>query len=285
MNLAKLAIDGRSVWAFERDGFWISLRGTLDDLLIADDLAAAALAAADAPLCRVADVAPSPAAVAHLLAPIESQEAWAAGVTYRRSQEARKVEAGGADYYDRIYAAERPEIFLKGTRSRAVGPGDAVGIRADAAWNVPEPELALVLNRSMAIVGFTVANDVSSRDIEGTNPLYLPQAKIYDRSLALGPTIVTAEGVDPERLGIHLRIRRGGVSVFEGSTSTAQLNRSFADLAGYLGRCQRFPVGAILLTGTGVVPPDDFTLAAGDLVDIRIDGVGELTNPVVVVPL
>jgi 2-dehydro-3-deoxy-D-arabinonate dehydratase len=134
MNIAKVAIDGRSSWAFERDGFWIALRGTLDDLLAADDLAAAARAAAAAPLCRVADVAARPGAAPYLLPPIESQEAWAAGVTYQRSQEARKVEAGGADSYDRIYAAERPEIFLKGTRSRAVGPGDDVGIRADATW-------------------------------------------------------------------------------------------------------------------------------------------------------
>jgi len=236
-------------------------------------------------LCRADDVATRPGAEPFLLAPIESQEAWAAGVTYERSQQARKVEAGGADYYDRIYASERPEIFLKATRSRTVGPGGEVGIRSDSRWNVPEPELALVLNRDLDIVGYTIANDMSSRDIEGENPLYLPQAKVFDRCLGLGPYIVTADDVpDPLNLDIELRIVRAANVAFEGSTSTARLNRTLAELCAYLGRCNSYPVGAILLTGTGVVPPDEFTLAPNDVVVIRIEGIGELTNVVTTVP-
>jgi 2-dehydro-3-deoxy-D-arabinonate dehydratase len=286
MKIAKLAIAGSARWAFERDGAWHSLQRSLDELLTEVDLAAAARAAAGAVLCRSDEVSAQPGEGPHYLAPIESQEAWAAGVTYKRSQEARKVEAGGADYYDRIYLSERPEIFLKGTRSRTVGPGEAVGIRGDSGWNVPEPELALVLNRNLDVVGYTVANDMSSRDIEGENPLYLPQAKFYDRALALGPMIVTADAVlEAQNLAIDLRIVRGGRLEFEGSTSTAALNRSFAELCAYLGRCNSFPNGAILLTGTGVVPPDAFTLAVGDVVTIRIADIGELTNPVMVVPL
>ena len=286
MRISKLAMNDASIWAFERDGYWHGLRRSLDELLSEPDLAAAARAAAGDPLCRAEVVATRPGAKPYLLAPIESQEAWAAGVTYKRSREARKVEAGGADYYDRVYDSQRPEIFLKGTRLRAVGPGDEVGIRGDSSWNVPEPELALVLNRSLDIVGYTVANDMSSRGIEGENPLYLPQAKVYDRCLALGPSIVTVDEVpDATKLEIHLRIVRGERVEFEGSTSTAQLNRSFTDLCAYLGRCNTFPYGAILLTGTGIVPPDAFTLRAGDLVTIRIAGIGELTNVVRVVPV
>lgn len=285
MKIARLAIDGSEAWALQRDGAWHALRRSLDELLTEPNLAAAARAAVGDRLCRAEDVAAGPGTAPFLRAPIESQEAWAAGVTYRRSQEARKVEAGGADFYDRIYASERPEIFLKATRARTVGPGDDVGIRADSRWNVPEPELALVLNRDLAIVGFTIGNDMSSRDIEGANPLYLPQAKVYDRCLGLGPTIVTADEIaDPLALDIHLRIVRAGSVAFEGGTSTAKLNRTLAELCAYLGRCHTFAVGAILLTGTGVVPPDAFTLAPGDVVTVRIEGIGELTNTVTTVP-
>jgi len=286
VKIARLAIDGSDAWALERDEAWFGLTRSLDALLTEPDLAAAARDATGGELCRAADVATRPGAEPYFLAPIESQEAWAAGVTYERSQQARKVEAGGADFYDRVYASERPEIFLKATRSRTVGPGGEVGIRADSRWNVPEPELALVLNHSLDIVGFTIGNDMSSRDIEGANPLYLPQAKVYDRCLGLGPTIVTADEVpDPLRLEIGLRIVRAGSVAFEGSTSTARLNRSLAELCAYLGRCNSFPAGAILLTGTGVVPPDEFTLAPNDVVTIRIEGVGELTNTVTTVPV
>jgi 2-dehydro-3-deoxy-D-arabinonate dehydratase len=285
VRIAKLSIDGAVTWALERDGAWHGLRNSLDELLAESDLAAAARGAAGDRLCRVEDVAARPATEPFLLAPIDSQEAWAAGVTYKRSQEARKVEAGGADFYDRIYASERPEIFLKATRSRTVGPGGEVGIRSDSRWNVPEPELALVLNRHLDIVGFTIGNDMSSRDIEGENPLYLPQAKVYDRCLGLGPYIVTADDVpDPLNLDVRLRIIRAGNVAFEGSTSTARLNRSLSELCEYLGRCNSYPAGAILLTGTGVVPPDEFTLAPDDVVVIGIEGIGELTNVVTTVP-
>ena len=285
MKIAKLATDGAERWALQRDGAWFGLTRSLDALLTEPDLAAAARDAMGGRLCRADDVATRPGAEPFLLAPIASQEAWAAGVTYERSQQARKIEAGGADYYDRIYASERPEIFLKATRSRAVGPGGEVGIRSDSRWNVPEPELALVLNRTLDIVGFTIGNDMSSRDIEGENPLYLPQAKVYDRCLGLGPFIVTADDVpDPLNLDIHLRIVRAGSVAFEGSTSTARLNRSLSELCEYLGRCNSFPTGAILLTGTGVVPPDEFTLAPNDVIVIRIEGIGELTNVATTVP-
>jgi len=285
VNIARLAINGGVTWAVERGGAWYALRHALDALLSERDLSAAARASLGERLCDVSEVALRPGAEPHYLAPIGAQEAWAAGVTYKRSQEARKVEAGGADFYDRIYVSERPEIFLKATRSRTVGPGDDVGIRGDSHWNVPEPELALVLNSQLEVVGYTIANDMSSRDIEGANPLYLPQAKVYDRCLALGPTIVTADAIpDATNLAVRLRIARAGVVVFDGSTSTSQLNRSFAELCAYLGRCNSFSHGAILLTGTGVVPPDAFTLAAGDVISIGIDGLGELTNTVRVLP-
>jgi len=285
VKIAKLAIDGSHAWALQRDESWRALTRSLDALLTEPDLAAAAADAMGGEMCRTADVAARPGAEPYFLAPIESQEAWAAGVTYKRSQEARKVEAGGADFYDRIYAADRPEIFLKATRSRTVGPGGDVGIRADSRWNVPEPELALVLNHDLDIVGYTIGNDMSSRDIEGANPLYLPQAKVYDRCLGLGPYIVTVDDVrDPLHLEISLRIERAGNVAFEGSTSTARLNRSLAELCAYLGRCNSHPAGAILLTGTGIVPPDAFTLAPNDTVVITIEGLGELTNTVTTVP-
>ncbi len=210
-----------------------------------------------------------------LLAPIESQEVWACGVTYERSRDARTHESTQRDVYDRVYDADRPEIFFKATPSRTVGPGAAVAIRRDSGWDVPEPELALVLNRALEIVGYTIGNDVSSRAIEGDNPLYLPQAKVYAACCALGPTIVPAwEVPDPLGLTVRLAIERDGRPVFGGETSTARLHRAFADLIAYLGRDNLFPAGAILLTGTGIVPPDDFTLAAGDRVRIAIEGLG-----------
>ena len=215
-------------------------------------------------------------------APLQSQEVWACGVSYKRSQEARKLESKGSDLYDRIYAAERPELFFKGTLSRTVGPDEAVGIRRDAAWNVPEPELTLVLNSRMQVVGFTIGNDMSSRDIEGENALYLPQAKVYQRCLSLGPEIVAADDVpDPLKLGIRLEIQRAGQVAFSGETSTAQLKRSFTEMAQYLGRSQSFPHGALLLTGTGIVPGEGFTLEEGDQIDIEIERLGRLSNPVV----
>jgi 2-dehydro-3-deoxy-D-arabinonate dehydratase len=217
-----------------------------------------------------------------LLPPIDAQEVWAAGVTYKRSKEAREEEsAGAARFYDLVYKAPRPELFFKATPRRVVGPGDPVRIRADAKWSVPEPEVALVISPSLKIVGFTIGNDMSSRDIEGENPLYLPQAKVYNGSCALGPVITLASAMPPrDQVAIRLTIRRGGSIAFEGSTSVAAMARSFEDLVSWLGRDNDFPDGAILLTGTGLVPPDEFTLASGDNIAIDVAGIGQLENVV-----
>jgi 2-dehydro-3-deoxy-D-arabinonate dehydratase len=215
-----------------------------------------------------------------LLAPLDRQEVWAAGVTYKRSREARERESvGAARFYDLVYTAARPELFLKATPHRVVGPGGRVHVRRDSRWSVPEPELALVLSPHLKVVGYTIGNDMSARDIEGENPLYLPQAKVYDHCCALGPVVTLAESMPPfERVAIRLTIERRGKSVFEGATTLSEMARSCADLVQWLGKDNSFPQGAILLTGTGVVPPDDFTLAAGDLVSIDITGIGKLTN-------
>ena len=220
-----------------------------------------------------------------LLAPVERQEVWAAGVTYLRSKTARMEESDfSATAYDKVYAAERPEIFFKSLSEKVVGTGEPVGIRRDAKWNVPEPELALVLNSQGKIVGHTIGNDMSSRDIEGENLLYLPQAKTYHRSCALGPWIhLGASETEVREWKIKIEIRRGGQPVFAGETSVGQIKRSFAELASFLFRSQMFPHGAVLLTGTGVVPPDTFTLQDKDEVGIQIAGIGLLKNPVMVV--
>lgn len=220
-----------------------------------------------------------------LLAPVERQEVWAAGVTYLRSKKARMEESDfSATAYDRVYEAPRPEIFFKSVGEKVVGPDAAVGIRADATWNVPEPELALVINSRGDLVGYTAGNDMSSRDIEGENLLYLPQAKVYRASCALGPFIrVGVTEADAREWTIAIRIERGGQVVFRGETQVSQIKRSFGELTGWLRRSQDFPHGAILLTGTGVVPPNEFTLAAGDQVHIAISGIGELVNSVAVV--
>lgn len=216
-----------------------------------------------------------------VLAPVDAQEVWAAGVTYRRSRDARMEESTQKDVYDLVYDADRPEIFLKATPQRVVHPGEAVTIRSDSTWDVPEPELALVINRHGEIVGYTVGNDMSSRSIEGENPLYLPQAKIYDGSASLGPVVVLASEIDdPLDLRIELVIERGGDEAFRGETSTEQIHRSLDELASYLFRGSAHADGAFLMTGTGIVPPDDFTLDEGDTVHITIEGIGTLTNPV-----
>jgi 2-dehydro-3-deoxy-D-arabinonate dehydratase len=220
-----------------------------------------------------------------LCAPVERQEVWAAGVTYLRSKTARMEESDfSATAYDKVYAAERPELFFKSLAEKVVATGETVGIRRDARWNVPEPELALVLNSKGRIVGHTIGNDMSSRDIEGENLLYLPQAKIYDRSCALGPWIVlgTPEAT-ARQWKIKIEIQRNGKNVFAGETSVGKIKRSFEELAGYLFRSQMFPHGAVLLTGTGVVPSDTFTLLEYDVVEIEITGIGWLRNPVMLV--
>jgi 2-dehydro-3-deoxy-D-arabinonate dehydratase len=220
-----------------------------------------------------------------LLPPIERQEVWAVGVTYLRSKKARMEESDfSATAYDRVYEAARPELFFKALPEKVVGPGESVGIRKDARWNVPEPELAFVINSRGRIAGFTIGNDMSSRDIEGENLLYLPQAKIYDRSCALGPCIrVGADEAEARQWQIQLRIERKGEGVFQGQTSVANIKRSFGELIEYLLRSQTFPHGAVLLTGTGIVPADNFTLEPCDLIRIEIGGIGVLENSVVTV--
>ena len=251
----------------------------LTPLLEADDPVAIVRHIASANLPRVA------LSEVQLLAPVGRQEVWAAGVTYLRSKTARMEESDfSASAYDKVYAAERPEIFFKSLPQKVVGPGEAVGIRRDAKWNVPEPELALVLNSRGKIVGHTVGNDMSSRDIEGENLLYLPQAKTYHRSCALGPWIVlgTPEA-EAREWKIQITIDRAGKNVFAGETSVGQIKRRFDELAEFLFRSQVFPHGAILLTGTGIVPPDGFTLNERDVVRIEITGIGVLENSVAVV--
>ncbi len=221
---------------------------------------------------------------ARIEAPIGNQEVWAAGVTYYRSRSARMAEAkdaGGGDFYDRVYGAERPELFFKALAHRVVGPGGNVRIRGDSGWNVPEPELTLLVNPRGQIIGYTVGNDMSSRDIEGENPLYLPQAKVYDGSCALGPCVLIGKEPLPATTPIRVQIERAGKEVFTGSTQLTEMKRAPAELASYLYRENSFPVGTFLMTGTGVVPPDDFTLAQGDKVRITIDPIGTLENTVV----
>jgi 2-dehydro-3-deoxy-D-arabinonate dehydratase len=220
-------------------------------------------------------------AVTHLLPPVDHQEVWAAGVTYAWSREARVREAKTKGVYVQVYEADRPELFFKAIAEKVVGPNDWIGLRGDSQWNVPEPELALVLNPQAQIVGLTVGNDVSSRDIEGENPLYLPQAKIYRHSCALGPVItVTDHPFDGGGLAVYLTISRAGQVVFRGETNTGHISRGLEDLAAYLSRYNDFPYGACLLTGTGIVPGDDFTLQDGDDVKVEIDSLGVLRNVV-----
>jgi len=217
-----------------------------------------------------------------LLTPVDRQEVWAVGVTYLRSKKARMEESDfSATAYDKVYDAPRPELFFKSLPEKVVGPGELVGIRSDATWSVPEPELAFVINSRGVIVGFTVGNDMSSRDIEGENLLYLPQAKIYDRSCAVGPLItVGATETEARTWKIQLNITRDGKPVFEGETSVSQIKRTFGKLVDYLFRSQKFPQGVILLTGTGIVPPDGFTLQEQDKIRIDISGIGALENVV-----
>ncbi len=219
-----------------------------------------------------------------ILAPLQSQEVWAAGVTYYRSRTARMEEsedAGGADFYDRVYHADRPELFLKATPHRVVGAGQSMHLRRDSTWIVPEPELTLVLNRSGDIVGYTIGNDLSCRDIEGQNPLYLPQAKTFSRCAAVGPgVLIQQEPIDPDT-AISIEILRNGDSVFTGDTQVSQMKKTLPDLAEYLFRDNEFPVGCLLMTGTGIVPQDEFSLQAGDTVNISIEGIGRLSNTMV----
>jgi 2-dehydro-3-deoxy-D-arabinonate dehydratase len=232
-------------------------------------------------------VASSAAAVAApapetLLAPIGTQEVWAAGVTYFRSRTARMEEskdAGGGSFYDRVYAAERPEIFFKATPQRVAHPGQPMHLRSDSKWMVPEPELTLVINPRGEVIGYTVGNDLSCRDIEGENPLYLPQAKCFKLCAAVGPCLLITQETLSADTKIELTIRRAGEVAFQGETSVSQLKRTPQELAGFLYRDNTFPTGALLMTGTGIVPGDEFTLQSGDEVAIHIQGIGTLINP------
>jgi 2-dehydro-3-deoxy-D-arabinonate dehydratase len=217
----------------------------------------------------------------HWLSPVDEQDIWAAGVTYERSRTARQEEAvDGGDIYARVYVAERPELFFKAHGRAVVGIGAEVGIRRDAIWSVPEPELALVINPALEVVGFTIGNDMSSRDIEGANPLYLPQAKMYTASCALGPGVLLQSGDQWLDTTIRIAIERDRHTVFAGEVHTSRIKRSVSELVEHLGRCMGFPQGVVLLTGTGIVPPNEFTLAVGDLIRITIDGIGTLENKV-----
>ena len=280
MRLVRFRGGGGGAWVGVLDGDMIApLAGvaTLAELL-------ALPVARIRELCLATGPGPVPLAAAGLLAPVDGRtEVWAAGVTYERSRDARVLESEHeADVYERVYAAERPELFFKSAAWRVVGPGGRVSARADSQVDVPEPELAVVLNCAGEVVGYTICNDMSSRSIEGQNPLYLPQAKIYLGGCAVGPWIVPSwEVPDPYALTIELTIIRDGAPAWDGSASTGALHRKIDELAAYLFRADDFPAGVILSTGTSLVPDLPFTLEAGDEVRIRISGLGELANPVV----
>jgi 2-dehydro-3-deoxy-D-arabinonate dehydratase len=273
-GLRRVRVDGAAVLTFARGGALYRLDGSLAELLGAGrerlhDAVDRALQ--HEPLDEVGA----------LLAPVDEQEVWASGVTYRRSATARVEESSVSNVYEMVYEAQRPELFLKAPAIRVPAPGSPLRIRGDSTWDVPEPELALVLDAGARIVGYLVADDVSSRSIEGANPLYLPQAKIYDDSLGLSGTIVLARDAgDVRAAAIDVRIERGGEAVFSGSTSIRDMKRSFEDLVAALFDELSHPAGAVLLTGTGVVPPDAFTLQDGDHVRIAVEGVGVLEHAI-----
>jgi len=277
ISLHHLRAGGASRWAVRQDDEWGGLDGTLADLL------AVPLDQARAVVEAAARGARSDMPGEKALPPVDRQEVWAAGVTYMRSRDGRKEESGHGSLYDHVYDNDRPELFFKSSPWRVVGDGDAVGIRVDSGWDVPEAEVGLVLNAAGEVFGYTLGNDMSSRSIEGDNPLYLPQAKIYDRACALGPAIVPSWAIDPGPFPIGLRVLRDGREAYAGTTSTSEMVRGFTDLAGWLFRALSFPSGVVLLTGTGVVPGADFTTREGDTIEITSEALGTLTNPVVAV--
>jgi len=265
------------IFASDNDSFYSVPSSSWDDLIARDNLLAHVKG-----LVRDATMVTPPKAE-DILPPIGSQEVWAAGVTYYRSRDARmqeSKEAGGGSFYDRVYAADRPELFFKATPSRVVGPNGKVAIRSDAKWSVPEPELTLYITPGGQIAGYTIGNDMSSRDIEGENPLYLPQAKVYDRSCALGPCLLLTDAPLANTTVIEIEILRNRKVEFSGSTSLKELKRDPKQLVEYLYRDNSFPNGCFLLTGTGIVPPDSFTLHNGDEIRITIPPIGTLTNQV-----
>jgi 2-dehydro-3-deoxy-D-arabinonate dehydratase len=273
-NFMKLFRTADAIWVNHGDAT-VQMKGESWDSLVTRDDLFSYLSAARNSSNAGTDVVRQP------LAPIGSQEVWAAGVTYYRSRDARMEEsksAGGGDFYDRVYDAPRPELFFKATPSRVVGPGEKVAIRDDASWSVPEPELTLLVTPSGKITGYTIGNDMSSRDIEGENPLYLPQAKVYDRSCALGPCVLVADRPLSPGTEIGLEILRSGKTEFSDTTTLRAMKRDPAQLVEYLYRNNRFPNGCFLLTGTGIVPPDSFTLRHGDEIRITISEIGMLVN-------
>lgn len=229
---------------------------------------------------RDLDRAPSPEAP-HLLLPVQPHEVWAAGVTYERSREARLAETTTVGIYDKIYDAERPELFFKATASRCVGPNAPIGIRSDSRWTVPEPELAVVLSEEGEVLGYTLGNDMSARDIEGENPLYLPQTKIYRACCSIGPMILLSDEPVERSLSLWCRIERRGHEVFRGEVSTSRIRRPIAELVAYLRRANDIPPMTVLLTGTGIVPPDEFACEEGDVIEIGADEIGVLRNPAI----
>lgn len=277
ISIHHLSAGDGSRWAVHHDGGWAGLDGTLAGLL------ALPLDQARAVVEAAAREAGGSMPGDGQLPPVDRQEVWAAGVTYLRSRDGRKEESGHGSLYDHVYDSDRPEIFFKASPWRVVGDRDTVGIRVDSGWDVPEAEVGLVLNAAGDVFGYMLGNDMSSRSIEGENPLYLPQAKIYDRSCALGPAIVPSWVVDPGPFEIGLRVLRDGGEAYVGTTSTAAMARGFEDLAGWLFRALSFPAGVVLLTGTGVVPDADFTVRPGDTIEIRCPEIGTLTNGVVAV--
>jgi 2-dehydro-3-deoxy-D-arabinonate dehydratase len=274
-GLYKLATDGLTQWVLHRDSKTYKLPKTLDELLSIPVSESRKIIDGDLPLMDVD--------LDSFVAPIDSQEVWACGVTYMRSRQGRAEESGSSNLYNLVYDAERPEIFFKAPHNRVVTTGQNVGIRKDSGWDVPEAEVCLVVNSSMEIFGFVAGNDMSSRSIEGENPLYLPQAKCYDKSCSLGSMIVPQWMVSSEVFEVTVDIHRNNQSVFKGQTSTANMRRTFRELVDWLGRSMSYPVGAIVMTGTGIVPDRDFTLHAGDVIEISISDLGILSNTAEVV--
>ncbi|MEU8818697.1 fumarylacetoacetate hydrolase family protein [Actinoplanes sp. NPDC048796] len=276
ISLYRLRDGARTRWAVRAGDRWGELGDTLAGLL------ALPLGRARAVVEAAAGDATGAGPGGEVLPPVDEQEVWAAGVTYKRSRDGRKEESGHGSVYDDVYDSDRPELFFKASPWRVVGDGGAVAIRADSGWDVPEAEVGLVLNAAGEIFGYTLGNDMSSRSIEGENPLYLPQAKVYDRSCAVGPAIVPSWAVPPAPFEIGLRISRDGREVYAATTTTAEMARGFGELSAWLFRALTFPTGAVLLTGTGVVPDADFTTRAGDTIEITSPALGTLTNQVVV---
>jgi 2-dehydro-3-deoxy-D-arabinonate dehydratase len=275
MAISRARIDGQVLWLTTTNGDTAVLPLSLAELLGMPVESARRVV-------EGTDRAVPPGAF-ETLVPIDEQEVWAAGVTYRRSRDGRMQESTEASIYDRVYRAPRPELFLKATAGRVIGDGDAVGIRADSTWDVPEPELAIVINSRGEQFGYLVGNDMSSRSIEGDNPLYLPQAKVYERACAVSSSIVPIWDASPPPYAITMSIQRDDATVFAGETSSELLARDPVDLIEWLRAACDFPSGVVLLTGTGIVPPAGFTLRQGDTVSISIVGIGSIANPVITV--